>query len=237
MVKKRIRPTVTVNCNFCNKEFLALKYKVLSGIRKYCSKKCSCLGRRENLVGRKFGKLTVISHSHMNKFPHGTSSMWNVVCECGNKKVVQSSALKRGATKSCGCLVFEKVSKRFGESCSNQHYNVYKQSAKKRGLTFELDFETFKNLILDDCIYCGGLPEFRQMKKGTHGVFPVNGIDRINNKLGYIKNNVASCCKICNRMKMALEAEYFLYHIEKIHNFQTEKKISIRNFSNIRHGE
>lgn len=55
-----------------------------------------------NLIGEKFNKLTVIS-----KAPARTKGKcyWNCKCDCGNFKVVKTSDLIRGKTKSCGCLV------------------------------------------------------------------------------------------------------------------------------------
>lgn len=53
----------------------------------------------QNLVGEKFNKLTVVEFSH--KAPGGI--YWKCECECGNTNTVTQSALKRGATKSCGC--------------------------------------------------------------------------------------------------------------------------------------
>lgn len=57
----------------------------------------------EDLTGQKFGKLTVISiHEKRGKF-----YTWKCVCDCGSGKIVYpfSSNLKRGKSKSCGCLV------------------------------------------------------------------------------------------------------------------------------------
>lgn len=54
----------------------------------------------KDLRGYKFGKLTVVSLSHMV----GKHSYWNCICECGNKHTVRSDCLKNGVVKSCGCL-------------------------------------------------------------------------------------------------------------------------------------
>lgn len=53
------------------------------------------------LIGRKFGRLTVISRAENSK---AEQSRWLCRCEYSNEKIVFASALKRGATKSCGCL-------------------------------------------------------------------------------------------------------------------------------------
>lgn len=54
-----------------------------------------------DLTGQKFGRLTV-SEEHFN---HGrTKRRWFCVCECGRTTSVFQFSLKRGITKSCGCL-------------------------------------------------------------------------------------------------------------------------------------
>lgn len=37
-----------------------------------------------------------------------------------------------------------------------------------------------------------------------------NGVDRMNNSLGYINKNCVSCCKICNYMKLEMSISEFL---------------------------
>lgn len=57
-------------------------------------------GKLKDLRGYKFGKLTVVSFSHMI----GKHSYWKCICECGNEHTVRSDCLKNGLVKSCGCL-------------------------------------------------------------------------------------------------------------------------------------
>jgi len=58
-----------------------------------------------SLVGRKFGRLTVLSFSHSSKHKR----YWNCECECTLGKVVQkpTGSLTSGKVKSCGCLGIE----------------------------------------------------------------------------------------------------------------------------------
>ncbi len=64
---------------------------------------------RENLVGQTFNELTVISFLPYHK----NFGMWLCECECGNRKAVNGSNLKSGATKSCGCLL---KGRKYGET-------------------------------------------------------------------------------------------------------------------------
>ena len=52
-----------------------------------------------NLLGKKFGKLTVKEFSGVIN----NSRQWLCECECGNEKIVRVSLLTKGQTKSCGC--------------------------------------------------------------------------------------------------------------------------------------
>ena len=90
-------------------------YKVASGSNlKYGNtKSCGCLHKEsiknclsENLVGKKFYKLTVLKEvdGKYNK------SHWLCKCDCGNETIVSFAGLKSGHTKSCGCYQDEVAS-------------------------------------------------------------------------------------------------------------------------------
>lgn len=77
-----------------------------------------------DITGDIFGRLTVISkHSIPSK---SGGSLWLCRCECGNTKIVNSSNLRSGSTRSCGCIAKE-WSKELG---SNKEY-IKKRAAKK----------------------------------------------------------------------------------------------------------
>jgi hypothetical protein len=63
----------------------------------------------KDLVNQKFGRLTVIRRADNDKW--GTAR-WLCQCECGNKKVIYGRNLRKGKTRSCGCLLSEKSSER-----------------------------------------------------------------------------------------------------------------------------
>ncbi len=54
-----------------------------------------------NLVGRRFGRLTVQEHSGKNK---RGDHLWSCVCDCGKHTVVTFSHLRSSHTRSCACL-------------------------------------------------------------------------------------------------------------------------------------
>lgn len=61
-------------------------------------------GKTKQMIGKKFGMLTVLSVDEPIVRPNGTrSQMLKCKCDCGNETVVSYSHLKYGGTKSCGC--------------------------------------------------------------------------------------------------------------------------------------
>lgn len=61
-----------------------------------------------NIVGQKFGRLTVIERVEDSK---RGNSRWKCRCDCGNETIVLGYHLTSGNTKSCGCYQKEKASK------------------------------------------------------------------------------------------------------------------------------
>ena len=74
-------------------------------------------------------------------------------------------------------------------------YNEYKKRANTKLLPFELTKEEYDIIINSQCYLCG-----RKSYEGCK-----NGIDRLDNKLGYTMNNVKSCCGSCNYIKKDME--------------------------------
>ena len=62
-----------------------------------------------DLMGQKFGRLTVIQRAGFDK---RRNSNWLCKCECGTEKIIAGRSLRRGHTKSCGCLRREIARKR-----------------------------------------------------------------------------------------------------------------------------
>jgi hypothetical protein len=57
-----------------------------------------------DLTGMRFGMLVVLSRQVV---PHSRTAKWLCRCDCGREKVAQSFRLRRGHTRSCGCLAKE----------------------------------------------------------------------------------------------------------------------------------
>lgn len=58
----------------------------------------------ENLVGKKFGRLTVVERAENDKY---CTARWKCKCICGGETITSTTHLKSGHTKSCGCFAKE----------------------------------------------------------------------------------------------------------------------------------
>lgn len=81
------------------------------------------MGKFKDLSGERFGRLTPIKYIGKSK--------WTCKCDCGNTIDVFTQNLKRGNTRSCGCLNKQLASKR----------------AKKHGLCGSKVYQVAENII------------------------------------------------------------------------------------------
>lgn len=86
-------------------------------------------------------------------------------------------------------------------------YTSYSKRAKQKGLDFHILHEEFTDLVSKDCYICG------KSTSTTHN----NGIDRFDNTIGYISENVRPCCGECNYMKRDFTWNNFIEKCEKIY--------------------
>lgn len=148
-------------------------------------------------------------------------------CICGNIKSVRKHSLISRKSKSCGCKQKEKVGNNIIKngylSIRKKIFDNYKRAAKRRKYEFNISFDFFSKLITSNCYYCGSSPnmscKYGRGKLATdYSKFKYNGIDRLNNDIGYIQNNCVPCCKICNNSKATLSLKEWKAWIKKIYN-------------------
>lgn len=190
----------------------------------------------KDIQGEKFGMLTVISREPNNKWYR---PVWKCLCDCGLTctRVGTSfkQAIKNDRINNCGCIANRCRIK--PDSIINLLYGQYRISAKRRNLSLSLSKEEFEALLKSSCYYCNKDPEnkvyaiykrkgIRSKDKSTYET--VNGIDRLDNTLGYSVENSVSCCFVCNSMKSNIEKEIFLKQISKIYNnLQCERSLIV----------
>src|SRR3990167_176064 len=85
-----------VQCD-CGKELILFSNDLAE--RTSCG--CGIERKVKNLIGQKFGRLTIIELAdHLDK----TSAHWRCLCDCNNYTTVKAGNLVSGNTRSCGCL-------------------------------------------------------------------------------------------------------------------------------------
>lgn len=172
------------------------------------SKSCGCMmGWHIDLSGKRFGKLTVISKMRPGQYL--------CRCDCGVEKRIASKHLQSGNTTSCSCI----KTSQYGSWARGALFYGYGQAAEKRGLSFELDFHTFIDLVVKPCVYCGA--ELTSLKKHPNkkSHFSYTGLDRLDNSKGYLKTNVVPCCGTCNRLKSDLPYDDFKQRVIQMYNY------------------
>lgn len=121
-----------------------------NSLRQGISVSCGCnvhdvkRKKTENeLVGQKFGRLTVIGFSRSID----EANYWNCECECGGLTEVKTNLLKSGQTRSCGCLQKEM------RATSGGNANIDDKTGKKFGrlTAIEISHKTETGLIVWRC--------------------------------------------------------------------------------------
>ena len=189
---------------------------------------------KKDITGQVFGKLTALKCTGNKKY---NSYVWECVCDCGNKVAAQIGSLMSGNTKSCGCVNKERIIKHNKEvkrlpnnmGAFNTLYYKYKQAAKRRDVDFNISKEQFAELIKKSCHYCGTPPNKKFFQDRCDDIFVIyNGIDRVDNEIGYHDFNCVACCTVCNSMKLQMGESEFYNHIEKIYQHIRDRITNIK---------
>lgn len=171
-----------------------------------------------NIIGKEYGKLTVIEYAGKTK--QKNEHRWRCKCRCGNIIVVRSTGLKGNNTKSCGCLKrevgFKRFAKQYAEASFNRVFGFYKKNAQRKNLEFSLSKDQFKEITSKNCIYCGTPPFNFFKRENDNGHYIYNGIDRKDNNKGYTVENSLTCCTICNRAKSDMQLNSFTDYLKRV---------------------
>ena len=113
---------------------------------------------------------------------------------CGKELKIQSSSLVRHSGKCMRCTQLKKPYMYI--------FNELKKH-KKKGPTVKITFDEFLDLIkTKKCHYCGddlNYEEYSRVWGKTNS--RAHQLDRKNNNIGYLKDNLVTCCWDCNRLK------------------------------------
>lgn len=173
------------------------------------------MGRKlVDIKNQNFGNLTAIEIYSKNN----NGIIWKCICNiCGTYCYPYGYDLRRGRSNFC-CKCNEVL---HTNSPLKTLYNNYLYGAINRNLEFEISIKDFEEIIKQNCHYCGTPPIQYLKKENAKNGIEYNGIDRINNSIGYIKQNCVPCCKYCNFAKGNNSIEDFLQWIDRLVKFKT----------------
>jgi hypothetical protein len=168
-------------------------------------------------------------------------SLWKCVCDCRSMCVVRGDHLKQGV-KSCGCMrrrrkesppqlslqealeiaatsnVLVLPKREYDDSVAlwNNAVDAYERGASSRSYEWLLTKEQAIKMMKSPCHYCGDRPSLEISSRPYGKRMARNGIDRIDNTLGYSLANCVPCCATCNRCKGTLHRDEFIGLARKI---------------------
>ena len=157
------------------------------------TKTCGCLLQEvphENLVGRKFERLTVLEYA--GKIGNRRKRIsWLCQCACGKKVIVSGENLKYGVTKSCGCYCLDKIKEKNTKhgSTKTRLYHIY---CKMKERCYNKTCKAYKNYGGRGITVCEEwLEDFTHFEKWAkeNGYSEKLSIDRINVNGNYEPTN------------------------------------------------
>lgn len=147
--------------------------------------------RKIDMIGQRYGRLIVISQSESIK---PGRLRWLCKCDCGNECVVTGNSLRRGYTKSCGCLSSENARQRAMEHVTHGQsktrlYQIWFTMRRRCNKASNSDYHRYGARGIKVC------EEWDKSFQAFYDWSMANGyqdnltIDRIDNDSNYSPNN------------------------------------------------
>jgi hypothetical protein len=171
-------PIITKKCEECGKEFSGPNFSMKK--RKFCEHACYAAARTEDLLGRVFGRLTVVEKVGYRR--------WRSTCSCGGTAISKAQNLVSGKAKSCGCLARELAAnlKRTHGASDTRAHNTWNGIIQRCTNPNNPHFRNYGGrgiAICDDWLeFANFLRDMGQPPKGC-------SIERVDNNAGYSKQN------------------------------------------------
>jgi len=143
-----------------------------------------------NLTAHRYGLLEVISQARAIK-PRRTR--WYCLCDCGKAKAIETSSLRSGSTKSCGCLQKAAASKS-GKANATHHgtgTDIYKKWVNMKRRCYDPNTNGYNNYGGRGIVVCDEWLDFTVFRwwAFTNGYKAELTIDRIDPNGNYEPSN------------------------------------------------
>lgn len=201
------------------------KSTINNAIGKYGLRKKRNL-RSINLVGEKFGLLTVLSPAEKKL----KSNYWNCECSCGKLLQASTGNLLAGNYVSCGCQ--KNLSGNLSPSwtgkgeIAGRYWHILQANSSKRGIEFNLTIDYVWELYEKQNKLCALTNWPIIFAKNS---FQTASLDRINSSLGYVTGNVQWVHKDINKMKNIFDQDYFIKACESVVSCNANKIKSLND--------
>lgn len=167
-------------------------------------------GRSEDLTGRVFENITVVSFDEKLSVLKGRSHYLQR-CVCGKEWVGRVD--KRNT--SCGCQKGKKNQRYFGDH--QQQFAKWRRNKKKHPLGWDLEFED-----LDFPTHCPLLGMELNYNGGQGQSFNNASLDRIDSSKGYVKGNVLVISHYANQIKNCADLPTLEMLVENLRKLLSE---------------
>ena len=131
----------------CGKEISVITGNLIDGN----TRSCGCYQKQRtsessfvSLVGKKFGKLTVVERVENNRF---RQVVYRCRCDCGGEAIVSGNNLRSGTTQSCGCI------KSKGEERINNWLKSHGINFMQQYTTDSIKYRTGRRPIFDFAVF------------------------------------------------------------------------------------
>lgn len=180
------------------------------------SKSCQHCGNTKtpDLIGQHFGKWTVL-HCDLNR--KSCYQYFICQCVCGNKKSVTSYNLRNNISTQCVCCAHKKGG--YKDITGTYICNI-RTHAYRRKIKFDITPKDLYKIWIQQNKTCAltGLPLTIAINGKNIPTIQTASVDRIDNNLGYIKNNVWFVHKTINRIKNTISINMLIFFANMISN-------------------
>lgn len=140
------------------------------------------MGIKQDLTGRRFGKLTVVSEAGHR----GKNVAWLCICDCGKETIARANHLRSGARVSCGCRRSE--SKMKYDSKHNRIYSIWRGMKERCYYKHNKRYEQYGGRGIKVCMEWHNFATFQEWALSS-GYSDELSIDRIDNNGNYSPEN------------------------------------------------
>lgn len=137
-----------------------------------------------DMTGKRYGMVTVIKRANT----HHRRAYWVALCDCGNTTVISGTKLRRGHTKSCGCLRSVKAIERntVHGMTGTRSYRAWSAMWRRCTNKAASNYKWYGGRGIK---VCEAWRDFTVFLRDMGEPPPMNELDRIDNDCGYSKNN------------------------------------------------